>query len=81
MLAARDNIIAGKEAAEFRAAPHAQPHAQPCAVRRLRLSNFRNYSRLALDLAAPVVVLSGANGAGKTNLLEAISFLDRKSGV
>jgi DNA replication and repair protein RecF len=81
LLAARDNIIAGKEAAEFRAAPHAQPHAQPCAVRRLRLSNFRNYSRLALDLAAPVVVLSGANGAGKTNLLEAISFLSPGRGL
>lgn len=77
MLAARDNIIAEKEAAEVRAVPR----AQPCAVRRLRLSNFRNYSHLALDLAAPVVVLSGANGAGKTNLLEAISFLSPGRGL
>ena len=52
-----------------------------CAVKRLRLSNFRNYGRLALDLSAQVVVLSGANGAGKTNLLEAISFLSPGRGL
>ncbi|MDA1097487.1 MAG: DNA replication/repair protein RecF [Proteobacteria bacterium] len=52
-----------------------------CAVRRLRLSNFRNYGSLALDLSAQVVVLSGANGAGKTNLLEALSFLSPGRGL
>ena len=41
----------------------------------LRLTDFRNYARLSLDLDARPVVLVGANGAGKTNLLEAVSFL------
>ena len=59
----------------------AAPAPAPCAVRRLRLSNFRNYTSLSLDLSAQVVVLSGANGAGKTNLLEALSFLSPGRGL
>ena len=45
-------------------------------IRRLTLSNFRNYhaAQVRLDRAGPVV-LTGANGAGKTNLIEAISLL------
>ena len=42
---------------------------------RLSLAEFRCYPRLRLDLDARPVVLTGANGAGKTNLLEALSFL------
>ncbi len=45
------------------------------AVRQLRLSDFRNYRQLRLDCGLDPVVLVGANGAGKTNLLEALSFL------
>ena len=45
------------------------------AVTRLRLTRFRNYASLALDLEPITVVATGPNGAGKTNLLEAISFL------
>src|SRR5271170_650406 len=44
-------------------------------VRRLTLTNFRNYHAAALDIDAETVVLIGLNGAGKTNLLEAVSFL------
>ena len=44
-------------------------------MERLTLTDFRCYPRLRLDLDARPVVLTGANGAGKTNLLEAISFL------
>lgn len=47
----------------------------PMAVTRLSLAEFRCYPRLRLDLDARPVVLTGANGAGKTNLLEALSFL------
>jgi DNA replication and repair protein RecF len=42
---------------------------------RLRLTAFRNYHAAALDLDQRHVVLVGANGAGKTNLLEAVSLL------
>jgi len=45
-------------------------------IRRLTLSNFRSYhaAQIRLDRAGPVVLM-GANGAGKTNLIEAISLL------
>jgi DNA replication and repair protein RecF len=45
-------------------------------IRRLSLANFRSYhaAQVALASAGPVV-LTGANGAGKTNLIEAISLL------
>lgn len=45
------------------------------AVRQLRLTDFRNYRQLRLDCGLEPVVLVGDNGAGKTNLLEALSFL------
>src|SRR5579863_4680733 len=45
-------------------------------IRRLTLSNFRSYHAATLKLAQDgAVVLTGANGAGKTNLIEAISLL------
>ncbi len=45
------------------------------AVRRLTLNDFRNYPTLRLELNSGPVVLTGANGTGKTNLLEAVSYL------
>ena len=45
------------------------------AVTRLDLQDFRNYAHLRLALDARPVVLTGLNGAGKTNLLEALSLL------
>lgn len=45
------------------------------AVARLRLRQFRNYESLELALTPAPVVLTGDNGAGKTNLLEAVSLL------
>jgi DNA replication and repair protein RecF len=45
------------------------------SVRRLALRDFRNYRRLRLEVEAGPVVLFGENGAGKTNLLEAVSLL------
>src|SRR6202049_4280767 len=45
-------------------------------IRRLTLNNFRSYHDAQVELApAGPVVLTGANGAGKTNLIEAISLL------
>jgi DNA replication and repair protein RecF len=45
------------------------------AVERLTLTDFRGYARERLILDPRPVVLVGANGAGKTNLLEAVSYL------
>src|SRR5471032_2802672 len=45
-------------------------------IRRLTLSNFRSYHAAQIELGhAGPVVLTGGNGAGKTNLIEAISLL------
>ncbi len=51
------------------------------SISRLRLSHFRNYQSAALDLDARHLVLLGANGSGKTNLLEAISLLGPGRGL
>lgn len=51
------------------------------AIKRLTLVNFRNYRYLRLNLDKPFVVLSGENGSGKTNVLEAISFLSQGRGL
>jgi DNA replication and repair protein RecF len=50
-------------------------------IRKLQLTNFRNYASLALDLGPGMVAFSGENGAGKTNLLEAISLLTPGRGL
>src|SRR5215471_10464310 len=46
------------------------------SIHRLTLTNFRSYhvAQVVLDRVGPVV-LTGANGAGKTNLIEAISLM------
>jgi len=51
--------------------------AGTAAVSRLMLTSFRSYATLSLTInhSASVVVLTGENGAGKTNILEAISYL------
>ena len=40
----------------------------------ISLSYFRNHARLHLDVDAAMVAIIGANGAGKTNVLEALSL-------
>ena len=47
----------------------------------LRLFDFRNYAALNLNFDKRFVVFAGANGAGKTNLLEAISLLSPGRGL
>jgi DNA replication and repair protein RecF len=44
-------------------------------IRRLRLTNFRSYRAAQIEVGGGAIVLVGANGAGKTNCLEALSFL------
>lgn len=55
--------------------------AQKTSLSRLKLTDFRNYAEAALSLDGRHVVLTGENGAGKTNLLEAVSFLSPGRGL
>jgi DNA replication and repair protein RecF len=48
---------------------------KPVRLTALTLSDFRNYASLSVQLEPRHIVLTGHNGAGKTNLLEAISLL------
>src|SRR5438874_2504228 len=49
--------------------------ADRVGMTRLLLTDFRNYRETRLTVGTAPVVLTGRNGAGKTNLLEAVSFL------
>lgn len=41
----------------------------------LSLKNFRCFGDLTLDVSAPLVLIEGGNGSGKTSLLEAIHYV------
>lgn len=45
------------------------------SVARLSLTDFRSYADAVIAPGAGLVILTGENGAGKTNLLEAVSLL------
>lgn len=51
------------------------------ALLSLTLADFRSYERARLETGGRSVYLFGANGAGKTNLLEAISLLSPGKGL
>jgi DNA replication and repair protein RecF len=68
----------GRNGADIAVLP---PRFGPVGVTRLALTDFRNYRTARLELAAGPVVLTGANGAGKTNLLEAVSVLSPGRGL
>ncbi len=55
-----------------------RPHVR---LMRMGLRNFRNYAELDLRLDGRHVCLYGANGSGKTNLLEAVSMLSPGRGL
>ena len=44
-------------------------------VKRLTLTDFRNYKNLRLETDIVPIIITGENGSGKTNILEALSFL------
>lgn len=48
---------------------------------RLTLTDFRCYDHVRIEPGSGPVVLTGSNGAGKTNILEALSFLVPGSGL
>lgn len=45
----------------------------------LRLSHFRNHSSTSLELTAGVTTFLGANGQGKTNIVESLVYLSQLS--
>ena len=51
------------------------------AIKDIKISQFRNYKNLELKLTSDPIVLYGSNGVGKTNILEAISFLSPGRGL
>lgn len=50
-------------------------------VERLQLTNFRSYAAASVETDAGPQVIVGANGSGKTNLLEALSLLSPGLGL
>jgi DNA replication and repair protein RecF len=70
--AAQDAIVAAERS------PSGAPRLW---VESLQLTNFRNYPSVSLRVGPAPVVLWGANGAGKTNLLEALSLLTSGQGL
>lgn len=54
---------------------------QPNALIELRLHYFRNHFAYAWEGETAPVILTGSNGVGKTNILEAISFLAPGKGL
>ena len=47
----------------------------PPHITALRLTHFRSHAALTLECVGGAMVLTGANGIGKTNVLEALSML------
>jgi DNA replication and repair protein RecF len=50
-------------------------------VSRLQLVDFRSYERLDLPIDAHIIALTGENGVGKTNVLEALSLFAAGRGL
>ncbi|MBQ2810720.1 MAG: DNA replication/repair protein RecF [Alphaproteobacteria bacterium] len=50
-------------------------------VSRLTLTDFRSYAYLRINADLCPIILTGENGSGKTNILEAISFLTPGRGL
>ncbi|MDQ3906579.1 MAG: AAA family ATPase, partial [Actinomycetota bacterium] len=48
-------------------------------VRQLEVTDFRSWEHATVDLEPGISVLIGANGQGKTNLLEAVGYLSTLS--
>lgn len=52
-----------------------------CRILRLQITDFRTYAAADISLASDLVMLVGDNGAGKTNVLEALSLLAQGRGL
>lgn len=54
---------------------------QSVRFRRLALTDFRSYGRAEMEMDGRPVVIAGENGAGKTNILEALSLIGPGRGL
>ncbi len=61
--------------------PQEQLEIEFVRITKVSLSAFRNYTYEQLTFQEPFVLLSGCNGAGKTNILEALSYLAPGKGL
>lgn len=59
----------------------AQVMKEKSGVTRLTLTDFRNYAHLRINANLAPVIITGENGTGKTNILEAVSFLTPGRGM
>ncbi len=58
------------------------PQIFQCSFKLLSLYNFRNHKLLSLtDLPTSAIVITGQNGIGKTNVLEAASLMSSSKGL
>lgn len=44
-------------------------------INKLKLNNFRNHHQFNVDIEKNIIAITGFNGVGKTNILEAVSLL------
>lgn len=61
--------------------PETKQNPAPSWVARVALRDFRSYIDQAVEVGSGAVVVTGDNGVGKTNLLEAISLLSPGRGL
>jgi DNA replication and repair protein RecF len=62
--------------------PHdASPAILSPLIRRLTLRDFRSYAALDARFGSRTIALTGENGAGKTNILEALSMFSQGRGL
>lgn len=50
-------------------------------ITKIILNNFRNFSEKKITFSKPLILFSGANGVGKTNILEAITVLGKTTNL
>lgn len=70
-----------EQGVEERPRSEGSPSGARTWISRLSLTNFRNYRQLTLEPDSRTVLLTGSNGAGKTNCLEALSLLSPGRGL
>ena len=49
-------------------------------ITQLKLSNYRNHKFLQINPTKNIILITGRNGSGKTNVLESISLFDSNTG-